>query len=456
MQLNNHLRSCHFWQAVGPAATVLGWSLGGTRTLANVMSIIQVLPDSFCPSHKIPLFVVERKGLGHPDSLADLLAETFSNTYSRHSLSLFGCILNHWSDKVLLRGGKAKVDFGTATLLEPITAYLFGRTTNTVGDTRIDVDGLFRSSANEVFGSVFDDCGIPRHIAHVVATNDSLGADHSPDYYHPGSPEAARNVTADLESNDTVMCSAYAPLSTHEYAAIALERLVNSPAFKEEHSYTGYDVKVMVVARPGERTDITVCVPFLASNTPCRTFYESKVLKVQRQLTAEAKNLLADSTVRLHINTKDRGRYAYLTVFGSSLDKGDFGVAGRGNRANGVVSLTREAQSEAVSGKNPRTHAGKLCAVAAQSIANEVFMKLGIENGVNIVTRNGEPLDEPAFVFVKLEPRPVSRSLRDKVRQIVGYHVAAIPRLAQMLIMRNPVAAFSDLGRVPARLAGAG
>ena len=44
--------------------------------------------------------VVERKGIGHPDSLADILAESFSNDYSLYCLENFGTVLNYWFDKV--------------------------------------------------------------------------------------------------------------------------------------------------------------------------------------------------------------------------------------------------------------------------------------------------------------------------------------------------------------------
>jgi hypothetical protein len=42
--------------------------------------------------------IVERKGWGHPDTLADHLAERLSRAYSRYTLERFGAVLhhNHW------------------------------------------------------------------------------------------------------------------------------------------------------------------------------------------------------------------------------------------------------------------------------------------------------------------------------------------------------------------------
>jgi S-adenosylmethionine synthetase len=46
--------------------------------------------------------VVERKGRGHPDTLADKLAETLSRAYSKYTLSKYGVVLRHQFDKLSL------------------------------------------------------------------------------------------------------------------------------------------------------------------------------------------------------------------------------------------------------------------------------------------------------------------------------------------------------------------
>ncbi|MET7278839.1 methionine adenosyltransferase [Kribbella sp. NPDC005582] len=44
--------------------------------------------------------IVERKGIGHPDTLADHLAERLSRAYSRYTLDHFGAVLHHNFDKL--------------------------------------------------------------------------------------------------------------------------------------------------------------------------------------------------------------------------------------------------------------------------------------------------------------------------------------------------------------------
>ena len=56
--------------------------------------------------------IVERKGLGHPDTICDALSEQFSIALSRFYLQKFDLILHHNVDKVLLSGGVSQPAFG--------------------------------------------------------------------------------------------------------------------------------------------------------------------------------------------------------------------------------------------------------------------------------------------------------------------------------------------------------
>jgi S-adenosylmethionine synthetase len=53
------------------------------------------------PVEALEVEVVERKGLGHPDSICDRLAEHLSRSLSRHYLDHFGLVLHHNVDVAL-------------------------------------------------------------------------------------------------------------------------------------------------------------------------------------------------------------------------------------------------------------------------------------------------------------------------------------------------------------------
>src|SRR3989304_5613892 len=73
--------------------------------------------------------IVERKGLGPPDTLCDALAEELSRSLCRFTLERFGEVLHHNVDKVLLWGGAARPAFGGGEVLAPFEVFLSGRAT---------------------------------------------------------------------------------------------------------------------------------------------------------------------------------------------------------------------------------------------------------------------------------------------------------------------------------------
>ncbi|HDN76069.1 MAG TPA: methionine adenosyltransferase, partial [Acidilobales archaeon] len=90
------------------------------------------------PIEEMEVELVERKGLGHPDFIADSAAEEASKALCRYYVNNFGYILHHNLDKVLLVGGQANPVFGGGEVLHPIYIIVSGRaTTEVVKDGKI-------------------------------------------------------------------------------------------------------------------------------------------------------------------------------------------------------------------------------------------------------------------------------------------------------------------------------
>ena len=66
-----------------------------------------------------PVEIVERKGIGHPDSLCDGMAERISREYGRWCENNLGGVLHHNFDKVQLVAGEVDVGFGDALTPPP-------------------------------------------------------------------------------------------------------------------------------------------------------------------------------------------------------------------------------------------------------------------------------------------------------------------------------------------------
>ncbi len=384
--------------------------------------------------------IVERKGIGHPDTLADLAAETFSNIYSQFGLSQFGAVPNHWVDKVVLAGGTADLSFGASRITRPITAYLFGKVTEKVGSDVIPVQKLWRSAILHVFRSIFGDHGQKAQINFEVDTNTGVGLDHDNTFYHPLAKQLLPGIDDDLLANDTVYCHAVAGWSVLEQLIINLENYINSPQFKTQFPETGWDVKLLGV-RTDREISLTICIPFIASSVASANTYRTLKGRIIDHLLSHP-NLsdirAAGYKVVLLINTKDTDNSFFLTSFGTALDKGDYGAVGRANRCNGVMSANRVSSFEAIHGKNPLHHAGKIYTILAHNMAILLHQKYAAHVGATITTSNGRPIRDPElihFTFANGDEHD-----HNVLTDVVNLHLAAIPALSRRIINSDVLA----------------
>ncbi|GAA3725862.1 S-adenosylmethionine synthetase [Spinactinospora alkalitolerans] len=390
--------------------------------------------------------VVERKGIGHPDSLADLIAEEFSRRYSLLGLKRFGAVPNHWVDKVALVGAESVVGFGRYSIEKSVSAYLFGKVTRSVGDERIPIDDLFREVAEDVLRTATRSPHILDHLRIRVENTAGIGADHPFSFYRPDSAADCSEKEHGRQANDTAFCSAYAPVDPLDALAIDLENHITDLAFTEVFPMVGTDVKVMIV-RAGMVLDLTVCIPVHPDLTDSHRTYKDVMIRAREHLEVFVENHPVIQRhpwqTRVSLNTKDHGQGAYLAPFGTSLGKGDCGLVGRGNKANGVISANRGAGVEALAGKNPVHHTGKLYTLAAIRIANQIFADLGLPNETVLVSRNGDPLSKPSFVGVRLA-RQAGDQDRRGITDIVGSCLAELGRLSKRLLMTDPIERFRN------------
>jgi len=92
--------------------------------------VLEHLKQQPIESHSVEF--VERKGLGHPDYIADSLSEEFSLALCSEYKKKFGQILHHNVDKVLLVGGQSRPAFGGGEVISPIYIMMSGRATSEV------------------------------------------------------------------------------------------------------------------------------------------------------------------------------------------------------------------------------------------------------------------------------------------------------------------------------------
>lgn len=90
--------------------------------------------------------IVERKGLGHPDTLCDRAAEELSIAFSKYYIEKFGRVLHHNIDKCLLVGGRSEVCFGGGTVTTPMHLIVAGRAVESVGKEKVPLEEIARET----------------------------------------------------------------------------------------------------------------------------------------------------------------------------------------------------------------------------------------------------------------------------------------------------------------------
>jgi len=93
--------------------------------------------------------VVERKGVGHPDTVSDSLAEKISVEYSKYCLEHFGYVLHHNVDKVGVLGGLIDLNWQNSYLKKPIRVILDGRISCSFGGEKIPVYEIAEKAIKE-------------------------------------------------------------------------------------------------------------------------------------------------------------------------------------------------------------------------------------------------------------------------------------------------------------------
>jgi len=377
-----------------------------------------------------PVEVVERKGLGHPDSICDALAEAFSLGLSRFYRERFGRILHHNVDKVLLVGGRSEPAFGGGAVREPIEITLAGRAVREWRGVPVPVDEIAREACERWLAAHLHALDARAHVRLQCRVRPGAA-----ELVELVSPEAARAHTL---ANDTSIGVGFAPLSELESAVLRVEAALNAPSVRRGDPALGEDVKVMGV-REGDAIRLTVACALIGRHLPDLDAYRAARARAAG-IAAEAARAGTRRSLDVAVNAGDddeRGRI-YLTVTGTSAESGDDGEAGRGNRANGLITPYRPMTLESVAGKNPVGHVGKLYNLAAGLLAERLVAELpdAVEAHVLLVSRIGAPVDDPPLADVRLRRAGGAppEALSAQVEAIARSEVARIPALADELL----------------------
>lgn len=380
----------------------------------EVVFAISVVPASARTTARSE--VCEHKGIGHPDSICDGVAEAVSQALCRAYLGAYGEVQHHNVDKGLLIAGRSVPRFGGGKVTAPIRLIIGGRA---AGLPAADLREIVCRSARE-------------HLAATLRCSTDLFSIESA--VGEGSADLrevfSRGGSARL-ANDTSFGAGYAPYSELEQKTLQLARILRSSEFRRAFAAAGDDYKIMGT-RVERQLRFTVALAFVDRQVAgVRDYFDIK---------AEAVRYLAqavDEPDAIDLNALDDPNAGaesgiYLTVTGLSAEQGDDGQVGRGNRVSGLITPCRTMSLEAAAGKNPVAHVGKLYNVLALQIARRICAETDgiLEASVRVVSTIGRPINEPQLVSIEVvaagTPRRrdlrriemVARSCLDRIGEI--------------------------------------
>jgi S-adenosylmethionine synthetase len=392
----------------------------------NTISV-ETLPST--PLDRQHLELVERKGLGHPDTICDLLAEAISRDLCRVYLQTSGRVLHHNIENAFLVAGSSTPALGGGRMNAPMRFVFGDSATVEFNGQPIPVGEIAEAAVTRWFREYLP---LVRPERDLVFQNE----------LHPGSIQITDLFAREeLGANDTCVGSGYAPLTETEELVLSAERFLNSAEFKRRFPETGQDIKVTGLRRDRKLT-LILSLAFIDSRIPDeQTYFQRK-----EQIGLELKHFLKERMRRIEeleisINTLDQpGRGVagiYLTVLGTSADGADGGQVGRGNRPNGVNSFMRPLSTSAVAGKNPASNVGKIYNLFAYELARRIQIAIdGLEEVyISLFAQIGASLDRPVVTAVRVVPGAgtLVRSVEQDIAEIVRENLSEIPAFAKRL-----------------------
>lgn len=374
--------------------------------------------------------IVERKGIGHPDSISDGIAESVSRALCNTYLDKFGAILHHNTDEVQITAGESSPQFGGGEIIKPMDILLTGRGIAEVDGTKIGLDRIAISAAKEylkknIINLDVETCAVVEckighgsgDLVHVFGRKDSM-------------PSA----------NDTSFGVGYAPFSETEKIVMETELMLNSPGFKKKYPEVGEDIKVMGL-RENDKITLTIAIAMISQYVDNLDHY----ISVRDEIKSKVQDLASKFTsreVKIYINTADsfdrENPSVYITVTGTSAEMGDDGSVGRGNRANGLITPNRPMSMEATSGKNPINHVGKIYNLLSNEMASDITKEVDGVKQIHIMTLSqiGMPIDQPKACTAQIitEKECSLNSVCVDVEGIMDSWLENITNITEMLV----------------------
>ncbi len=378
------------------------------------------------PIEKRKVELVERKGIGHPDSLSDGIGESISRALSKEYIEKFDKILHHNTDQIQIVGGRSDPEFGGGEINKPMYVLLSGRAIDEIEEKNINTHKIAKRTAKNYLDKTVSNLDPEDHVE--IDCKIQKGSQDLTGLYNED----------DILSNDTSFGVGYAPLSETETIVKEVENHLNSPEFKKKHPYVGEDVKVMGLRR-NNNIKVTVAIAMIDRYLESSDEYVNVVQKMEEEVR-EIASEYTDRNIEVYVNNADEyeNDLYYITVTGTSAEAGDDGSVGRGNRVNGLITPNRPMSLEASAGKNPKAHVGKLYNVFSMDLAKSINAELPSIDSVRVRTLGqiGRSIRDPLMLDINASADNLEK-IDEDIRAITARKLENIDDITNRVIKKD-------------------
>ncbi|MBN1431402.1 MAG: methionine adenosyltransferase [Methanomicrobiaceae archaeon] len=380
------------------------------------------------PIEKQQIEIAERKCIGHPDSLADGIAEAVSRALSKTYLEECNAVLHHNTDQGEVVAGESIPTFGGGKVTRPVYVLLTGRATKDFEGKTIPTDAIALEAARDYLKNTLHYLNMERDV--IVDCRMGTGSSDLRDVFKACGDNPVPHA------NDTSFGIGHAPFSDLENIILKVSDHIDNNV-RPKKPVIGTDIKIMGLRQANE-INLTLCVPMIDRFCSSMDDYSEAVAFIRDDVQKVASGC-TDRKVNVWVNTGDRVDKGsiFLTVTGTSAEMGDDGSVGRGNRCNGLITPQRPMSMEATSGKNPINHIGKIYNLLSTEIAMQCVKEIdGIEDlYVRLLSQIGKPIDQPLVASAQyISYDDCAASVDQEIHSIIDERLADITGITERVI----------------------
>ncbi|AKB26540.1 Archaeal S-adenosylmethionine synthetase [Methanosarcina sp. MTP4] len=378
------------------------------------------------PVEKQQIELVERKGIGHPDSISDGLAEAVSRALCKEYIEKCGVVLHHNTDETQIVAGRSHPKFGGGEILQPIYILLVGRATKEFEGVELATESVALKAARDYLRNTVVNLDQEKDV--ILDCKLGTGSSDLRDVFRRDRVPVA---------NDTSFGVGHAPFSELENIVYNAERQLITD-LKPKIPGIGEDIKVMGL-RDGDDITLTTCCGMVGRHVDDLDHYIN-IKEEMKTYLEDVSSRYTERNVEVQINTADdlKTGSVFLTVTGTSAEMGDDGSVGRGNRCNGLITPNRPMSMEATSGKNPINHIGKIYNLLSTQMAKDIVKEVPEVHDIYIrlLSQIGKPIDQPLVASAQIIPEDGSSfsKVKAEAEAVMDDWLSNVTKITDMVV----------------------